>query len=794
MHDIQEHVTRIITEAGVRAEGGELRDLIAMTTRLAAEDCPSVLPPVIAHPEHVAHLTSLRVIAADTQLRDLLTARAAQPSGATPDVSSLARDRGLDDGQARAAAAVASGAPLVVVEGAAGAGKTTMLGVAIAAAEAEGRATRIVTPTKKAADVAARELGVTTDSVAKLVHAHGWRWDQDGVWTRLAVGQPDPRTGAIYVGPPASARLHHGERVVVDEAGMLDQDTAVALLQIADEARASLALVGDRAQLAAVGRGGVLDIAAQVSRRTFDMATVHRFADPEYADLTVQMRRGEDPAVLFGRLEALGLVVLHPSIEDAHDAVARTARDGDAVTVATNDEARALNAVIREVRVRRGDVDDAHTTYGSDGLPIGAGDVVQTRRNNSELGVANRQTWTVQHVTDDGDVWARATAAAGVHGRSVKLPAHYVAEHTHIAYAATSYGVQSATTPQAHTILSDALDGAGLYVGMTRGRDSDTLHVVAADRGEAREQFTAALQRDRADRGLADATHAAHHEVSGLVADGPVAFVNAERALLRAQTTRAEHEAARWEHALGALSRQSAQHRVEAEQAHVVTAADARLADVRATVAVPLIEMATADGAGYLTAQERTWQAHRALSDAGRFGRRSAARTAREALATHRTTEDSVRRRWADVPHTTTHLPYWAEAAAERRVLADPRVIEAQQAADRAHLDQQELTAAHKEARSTLMHDVAGGHWPSRLAERVTELRGDARQARRELAEIDALPVREAAQLIRDRAAQAEAERTTEAARLARATERARWDFSAPVYPSAPDRDHGKGR
>src|SRR5665647_2783458 len=82
------------------------------------------------------------------------------------------------------AAAVASGDPLVVVEGAAGAGKTTMLGVAIAAAQAEGRATRIVTPTKKAADVAARELGVPTDSVAKLVHDHGWRWNQDGVWTR----------------------------------------------------------------------------------------------------------------------------------------------------------------------------------------------------------------------------------------------------------------------------------------------------------------------------------------------------------------------------------------------------------------------------------------------------------------------------------------------------------------------------------------------------------------------------------------------------------------------------------
>ena len=31
------------------------------------------------------------------------------------------------------------------------------------------------------------------------------------------------------------------------------------------------------------------------------------------------------------------------------------------------------------------------TTTGSDGLSIGAGDLIQTRKNDSDLGVANRQ-------------------------------------------------------------------------------------------------------------------------------------------------------------------------------------------------------------------------------------------------------------------------------------------------------------------------------------------------------------------------------------------------------------------
>lgn len=418
-----------------------------------------MLPPGTVPPEHVAHLTTLRVVDVDTHLRDLLAARAAQPPTGAPDVLELARDRGLDDEQAQAAAAVASADPLVVVEGAAGAGKTTMLGAAIHAAGLEGRATRIVTPTKKAADVAARELGVPAESVAKLVHEHGWRWNTDGVWTRLGVGEADLDTGRTYTGPPAAVRLRRGERIVVDEAGMLDQDTALALLRLADEAGASVALVGDRAQLPAVGRGGVLDIAAQVCPRTLDMATVHRFTDPEYADLSVRMRRGEDPGALFDRLHALGLVTLHASTEDARAAIAHGAGVGDAVTVATNDDARALNTAIRQRRVHRGDVDDARATRGSDALPIGAGDVIQTRRNAADLRVANRQTWTVQHVTDDGEVWARQAGAGRADWRSVRLPAAYVAEHTHLAYAATAYGVQGATTPAAHTLLTDALDG-----------------------------------------------------------------------------------------------------------------------------------------------------------------------------------------------------------------------------------------------------------------------------------------------------------------------------------------------
>jgi ATP-dependent exoDNAse (exonuclease V) alpha subunit len=55
------------------------------------------------------------------------------------------------------------------------------------------------------------------------------------------------------------AQLHAGDLLLVDEAGMLDQDTARALLMIADKHGAGIAFFADRHQLPAVGRGGVLD-------------------------------------------------------------------------------------------------------------------------------------------------------------------------------------------------------------------------------------------------------------------------------------------------------------------------------------------------------------------------------------------------------------------------------------------------------------------------------------------------------------------------------------------------------
>jgi rRNA-processing protein FCF1 len=62
---------------------------------------------------------------------------------------------------------------------------------------------------------------------------------------------------------------------------------------------------------------------------------------------------------VFDRLAAMGLVTLHTTTTHAREHITENAHDGEAITVATNDEAAALNERIRAGRVEAGEVDDA---------------------------------------------------------------------------------------------------------------------------------------------------------------------------------------------------------------------------------------------------------------------------------------------------------------------------------------------------------------------------------------------------------------------------------------------------
>ena len=214
--------------------------------------------------------------------------------------------------------------------------------------------------------------------------------------------------------------------------------------------------------------------------------------DTGWAELCEALREGADPAGVAEALIERGAVVAHSGRQEAVASMAaEAAREARlegalAVTVATNADARELNQAVRARRVAVGEVDDSVVATGMDGVRIGRDDRVVTRRNYNTAAVANREASTVSVVKDNGSLVVNSKQ------RRVELPAEYVASAVHLGYASTDYGNQGVTAARAATWAGPATSACGLYVGASRGRWQNRLHIVADGPGEARDVLAAA--------------------------------------------------------------------------------------------------------------------------------------------------------------------------------------------------------------------------------------------------------------------------------------------------------------
>ena len=544
--DVRGEVEQLIARTGLVAQAAVRLEMAEDLTARVLDACVPLLThrdgtPWRGVPEHVRALTSAAVLAVEADITTRMIARAARAPVPAELEAVLEAEVWLDVAQRAVVSALAGTGTLLVVQGAAGAGKTTTLAAARTALGEQGHRLVVVTPTLKAATVAAREIGSRAFSAAWLAHQYGYRWDDHGLWTRLAPGcregHRDPHTAKAYAGPSPQAVLAAGDLLLVDEAGMLDQDTARALLTIADQAGARVALIGDRHQLPAVGRGGVLDLAVRWAppQACLTLDVVHRFSDPEYARISLAMRTGEPLGTggqptggasggVFDALLARDQLRIYPTQAERTHALAVLAADSimrgeDKVLVMadTREQVGVLNGAIRDRLVAAGRVQDTPAITTSAGERIGVGDRVATRRNDRALQVANRDTWTVTVVADDGT--ARLTGSTG---QQRVLPPAYVRAQVELAYATTAYGAQGETTSAGHLLLGEHTGAAAAYVGMTRGRDTNTAHLVAESIEDGRAQWVAAFGRDRADLGPAHAARLAAGEADKYAPQRPL--------------------------------------------------------------------------------------------------------------------------------------------------------------------------------------------------------------------------------------------------------------------------------
>src|SRR5699024_11859146 len=83
---------------------------------------------------------------------------------------------------------------------------------------------------------------------------------------------------------------------------------------------------------------------------------------------------------------------------------------------------------------------------------------------------------------------------AGEDQRHHHITPAYVRDHIHLGYAVTDYGNQGTTVDHGSVLLESSMSGGGVYVGATRGREDNTIHIVADDLEDRSEEHTSELQ------------------------------------------------------------------------------------------------------------------------------------------------------------------------------------------------------------------------------------------------------------------------------------------------------------
>lgn len=358
---------------------------------------------------------------------------------------------------------------LVAGIGAAGAGKTASVSLAVETIQAAGGRVIGMAPTAAAAKVLGDELGIGADTVAKV----------------LAANTDGAKASPLSIGP--------GDVLLIDEAGMVSTRDFDALVQIAAERGALVRVLGDDRQLSAVGAGGALRlIDREVGAVRLD--ELFRFKNEEEAAATLRLREpvtvGKDEPFAWyreqGRVaggdgEAMTQKVFAAWQKDISDGKTSL------MMGSSNESVAALNALAQAHRISTSGEQTGEGVILRPGSAPGqgqatafAGDTIVTRRNDRRLSVfagrdfvKNGDRWSVESVNEDGSLQVRHVE----HGGTVTLPAAYVRENVELGYALTVHRAQGATVDTAHALIDSRADRAGAYVGLSRGREENRLYV-----------------------------------------------------------------------------------------------------------------------------------------------------------------------------------------------------------------------------------------------------------------------------------------------------------------------------
>ncbi|MGW9159665.1 MobF family relaxase [Microbacterium sp. NPDC055665] len=423
--------------------------------------------------------TSIRVLEAESRL--LEAARTTSPTPAAVDADTFAqalRDQPNSDyAQVRLAREfVTNRTRLVVGVGPAGAGKTRSMKLAAHAVKLAGGRMIGLAPSKPAADVFQRDVGVPAFTIDAFLTAH-----------RIAAAEGTP--------VPAQYQVNARDVVVIDEAAMATTTHLDEVTIIVDTADGYTRPLGDDGQNAAVGGGG----AFRLIRRevgAVELETVYRFTNPEEAAASLLLRESApsiDPfawykdnnRVIAATQDRIGEVLFTDYVADL------AAGDASVMMAPTNAHVDELNGRAQALAMLEGHLVPGATTTLRDGNDAYVGERIMTRLNTPKLRtddgahtVTNGDVYTVNQVHPDGSI----TASHATLGSTIHLPYDYLSEHAHLGYAYTVNQKQGDTIGgkndfdlqidgHARGIVNGTTARANAYVLATRGTTSNTFYV-----------------------------------------------------------------------------------------------------------------------------------------------------------------------------------------------------------------------------------------------------------------------------------------------------------------------------
>ena len=276
--------------------------------------------------------------------------------------------------------------------------------------------------------------------------------------------------------------LHQDDVLVLDEASQLSTADLAMIGEAARQAGARVVATGDTAQLGAVEAGGMFRLLAREVPAA-QLHEVRRFDAAWERHASIQLRNGDPAAVAaydrHGRIRGAG--------EEA--ACDRTAsmwladhlRGKDVLLLAgSNAEAAELSRRVQARLTQMGSVGPPQAPL-ADGNQAGVGDLVRARLNTeidaSGRPLTNRDTLKITAFRGPDAVVRRQRPDRTWTG-PFRVPRAYLAVNAELGYAGNVHVAQGRTVDTAHLLVTDSLSRQALYVGMTRGRQSNTAHVV----------------------------------------------------------------------------------------------------------------------------------------------------------------------------------------------------------------------------------------------------------------------------------------------------------------------------